>query len=286
VGPTIQQDLYSIVLRFRALSFAFSTDISKMYIQISVHRLDTPLQRILWRSSPDQAIKVYELTTVTYGTSCAPFLATRCLHQLASDEKEQFPMAAEVLQRDFYVDDLITAAPTLEEALQLKRDLIVLLDKGGFPLRKFSANHTGLLEAVPADFREIKCPISLDSSDSVKTLGLLWNPASDQFLICGPSIPTSFLASSKNVATKRVVASIVASTFDPLGLISPIIINYKVFLQQLWLSMLTWDDQLPEDLQAKWSHLLEHLHQINDLRIHRLVIPHDKPQNIPASWFL
>jgi hypothetical protein len=82
-----------------------------------------------------------------------------------------------------------------------------------------------------------------------------------------------------------VVASIVASTFDPLGLISPVIINYKVFLQQLWLSRLSCDEQLPEDLQAKWSHLLEYLHHMNYLRIHRLVIPHDKHQNIQLHGF-
>jgi hypothetical protein len=31
VGPTIQRDLYSIVLRFRTYQFAFTADIAKMY---------------------------------------------------------------------------------------------------------------------------------------------------------------------------------------------------------------------------------------------------------------
>ena len=40
-----------------------------------------------------------------------------------------------ILKRDFYVDDLLAGAQTLEEALLLRNELIRLLDKGGFSLR-------------------------------------------------------------------------------------------------------------------------------------------------------
>jgi hypothetical protein len=36
--------------------------------------------------------------------------------------------------------------------------------------------------------------------------------------------------------------------FDPLGLISPVIVVHKIFLQQLWMHMLDWDEQLPSAL--------------------------------------
>lgn len=67
----------------------------------------------------------------------------------------------------------------------------------------------------------------------------------DQFLINSSS---GHVYSPKEEVTKQAV---VALTFDLLGLISPIIITYKVFLQQLWLSGLGWDDQLREDLLSK-----------------------------------
>jgi GrpB-like predicted nucleotidyltransferase (UPF0157 family) len=44
VCPSIQQDLYSIVLRFRMHPVAFTADICKMYRQINIHQLNTPLQ--------------------------------------------------------------------------------------------------------------------------------------------------------------------------------------------------------------------------------------------------
>jgi hypothetical protein len=61
------------------------------------------LQRILWRYSTEDPIEEYRLTTVTYGTASAPFLATRCLKKLADDIQRQYPKAAEVLNNDFYV---------------------------------------------------------------------------------------------------------------------------------------------------------------------------------------
>ena len=44
VGPTIQQDLYSIVLRFRTYQIAFTTHIAKMHCQLRIHEDDRKLQ--------------------------------------------------------------------------------------------------------------------------------------------------------------------------------------------------------------------------------------------------
>ncbi|GFY20106.1 uncharacterized protein TNCV_2147991 [Trichonephila clavipes] len=53
---------------------------------------------------------LYKLNTVTYGTTCAPYLATRTIQQLARDEGEHYPLAASVTIRDIYMDDILTAA--------------------------------------------------------------------------------------------------------------------------------------------------------------------------------
>jgi len=106
-GPTVQQDLYSIVLRFRTHQVYFTADIAKMYRQINVHPQDRDLQRILWRYSSDEPNQEYNFTTVTYGNSSAPYLATRCLKKLADDNKFQHTRAAHMQSNDSYVDDLI-----------------------------------------------------------------------------------------------------------------------------------------------------------------------------------
>lgn len=44
VGPTLQQDIFSIIVRFRTHQYALTTDIEKMYRQILVDEWDTPYQ--------------------------------------------------------------------------------------------------------------------------------------------------------------------------------------------------------------------------------------------------
>jgi hypothetical protein len=79
VGPTVQDELYAIVVRFRTHKIVMTADIAKMYPQVAMHPADMDLQRILWRYSQDEPIQCYKLTTVTYETASAPYLATRCL---------------------------------------------------------------------------------------------------------------------------------------------------------------------------------------------------------------
>ncbi|GFV09866.1 integrase catalytic domain-containing protein [Trichonephila clavipes] len=50
-----------------------------MYRQILVDPNQRDLQRIMWKTSADAPVKTYKLSTVTYGTVSAPFLATRTL---------------------------------------------------------------------------------------------------------------------------------------------------------------------------------------------------------------
>ncbi|XP_025830880.1 uncharacterized protein LOC112904616 [Agrilus planipennis] len=79
VDPTVQDDLFSILLRFRKHRYVLSGDIAKMYRQVLVPPDDRRYQRILWRRTPSCPIKHYVLNTMTYGTASAPYLATRCM---------------------------------------------------------------------------------------------------------------------------------------------------------------------------------------------------------------
>ena len=170
VDPTIQQDLISTVLRFRMHVYAMTADISKMYRQIRGHPEDYDLQRILWRRSNDEPLKQYQLVTVTYGTAPALFLATRCLKQLANEEVLSYPLAAEVISRDMYVDDLVTGSDNLSEARRLQEVIIHIMGKGGFALHKWCANHADLLEGIPEQLRESEVFCNFKNNEGIKTL--------------------------------------------------------------------------------------------------------------------
>ena len=95
----------------------------KMFRQIKVYPDDTDWQRILWRNSPEEALKEYRLVTMTYGTSSAPFLSTRVMNQLATDERVNYLLALYATLNNFYVDDLLSGAATKEEAIKLISEL-------------------------------------------------------------------------------------------------------------------------------------------------------------------
>ncbi|XP_043263452.1 uncharacterized protein LOC122403788 [Colletes gigas] len=260
VGPTVQDDLFSIVVRFRKHKFVLSADVEKMYRQVLVRPEDRKYQCILWRSCVDGPINTYELNTVTYGTSSAPFLATRVLHQIGLECADQSPLASRAIIYDFYVDDLLTGCETVRETQALKKQLTQVLGQAGFQLRKWASNKPEILHDRSSIEKEIKPP----EGDS-KTLGLIWLSEPDElrFSVREP-IYTRI--------TKRTILSEIAQVFDPLGLVGPVITRAKILMQTLWQLQLGWDESVDQDLHAQWSRFRTELNQVKTLEIPRRVI--------------
>ncbi|XP_029659414.1 uncharacterized protein LOC115233245 [Formica exsecta] len=240
VGPTVQEDLFSILIRFRIHPYIISADIEKMYKQVLVtpeQVLVTPeqrsLQRIIWRSNDKDPISTFEFNTLTYGTASAPFLATRCLVELANEVKNQLPKIAEIIRKDFYVDDLLTGARTIEEATDVRRKISHVLKTASFKLRKWTSNEPAIVQDVPVKDQN-RNSIDFKSEGQLKTLGTTWQAFSDKLTFTIREL-------NQTKITKRQVLTETAQIFDPLGLLSPCIIIAKILLQELWLHRLAWE---------------------------------------------
>ncbi|XP_054259368.1 uncharacterized protein LOC128984109 [Macrosteles quadrilineatus] len=229
-----------------------------MYRQIQVHPDDQKFQLILWRDDPSKEISTFQLTTVTYGMNSSPYLAIKTLMQLAEDEGDAFPQASHSLRHHTYVDDIITGADSVEAALELQDQLIQLLHRGGFELRKWASNSSALLEKFPSEHLETPSFLQDAQLPQYSILGLHWSPEEDCF--CYAFNPPS------EKLTKRSVLSFIAKLYDPCGFLSPLIMVAKCFMQLLWTQGLDWDDPLPSDLAHKWhvftSNTKDHLGQI------------------------
>ncbi|XP_058840907.1 uncharacterized protein LOC131696380 [Topomyia yanbarensis] len=232
VGPVIQDDLRSIVLRCRTRQIMLVSDVEKMFRQINLRPEDRPLQCILWRAAPGEEVEVYELNTVTYGTKPAPFLATRTLKQLATEEEGRFPLAARAVNEDTYMDDVITGSNDVETALEMRFQLDKMMSRGGFKLRKWASNCSKVLDDISPEDLAIRDSeeVSLDPTASVKTLDLTWLPKPDvlRFQFNIPELEEDTKLS------KRQILSVIATLFDPLGLLGAAITTAKIFMQRLW----------------------------------------------------
>ncbi|XP_055387124.1 uncharacterized protein LOC129615784 [Condylostylus longicornis] len=263
-GPVIQDDLSTLLLRFRKYKIAFTADLEKMYRQIRIAPQHADYQRVVWRDSPSQSIRDYKLTTVTFGTKSAPFLATGVLKQLAIDKKVNYPIASRITLDSFYVDDLLSGADSIEKALEMQKQLLNMMASGGFSLRKWSSNAAELLEALPQEHREINWPLKIEEAETVKTLGIQWDPANDQF-----SYKISLLENDSRKWTKRTILSEVSKLFDPLGWLAPCIIIAKIMIQKLWLLGSGWDDEIERSLHDEWQIYRKTLVHLEALRINR-----------------
>ncbi|XP_017794319.1 PREDICTED: uncharacterized protein LOC108575898 [Habropoda laboriosa] len=262
VGPTVQSDLFEILIRFRKHRLVLSADIAKMYRQVLVHPENRRFQRILWRANTNDSIHTFELNTVTYGTASAPFLATRVLRQIGLDHAQSFPTASRTIVNDFYVDDLLTGCETISEAIELRRDLTRILEQAGFSLIKWASNNSNALESL----NSVQGAVEIKEADQdTKTLGLLWIADADELHY---SIRDHHL---KRI-TKRSILSEIAQIFDPLGLIGPVVTRAKLFMQNLWQLRVNWDETLPQDLHTQWSTFREQLQSITSIIIPRRVI--------------
>lgn len=219
---------------------------------------------------------------MTYGTTAAAFLALRILQQLALDEGASFPLAVSVIQRQTYVDDCIFGADDLEFTQQTRNQLILLLSKGGFRLRKWASNCPALLNNLdPAD-HGLAGRKNLHDNEPIKIFGILWNPEEDLF---------KFNVSNSNpiAKTKHEILSIILKFFDPFGWVAPVTVVAKLFLQRLWLIKCSWDDNIPAEISKEWERLQNMLPLLEQIIIPRWTSYHhtcDKVESFTDSPML
>lgn len=264
VGAKQQPDLMDVLIKWRKHQIVFKADVAKMYRQIQLSEQDQRYHTILWRNSPKEKLEEYQLTTVTFGTTSAPFLASRTLKHLAELNKDKYPIATEIITNDFYVDDLISGSETLEGAIKAKEELIASLQEGKFTLRKWSSNSQELLDSLPIELTE-KSLQSFSSEEWTKALGLQWNPRTDQF-----NFEVNWLLDDKKL-TKRKFLSEASKLFDPLGWLAPVVINAKIWMQQIWLSDISWDIEVPEPIRIKWQQFRKELPMLKEIKIDRWI---------------
>ena len=224
-----------------------SADIEAMFNQVAVPEEDQSVLRFVWRPTPEDRVDVYQYVRHIFGAKCSPTCSNYALRRTAQDNKDSFPLEAEVVERNFYMDDLSKSVPSLLEAYSLQVGLVNLLSLGGFRLTKWISNDKHLLNAIPVEERaqSVRTIGEEGTLPAERALGVIWDVQKDVFL---------FKIKPKELAdTRRNVISLTASIFDPIGFLAPFIVLAKIFLRSLWKLRQGWDEKIPEEFQQKWS---------------------------------
>ncbi|GFU25809.1 integrase catalytic domain-containing protein [Nephila pilipes] len=101
-----------------------------------------------------------------------------------------------------------------------------------------------------------------NNSESIKTLYLRWNPREDNLNFFFFTISLG-----SNKITKCNVLAEIAGMFDPLGLLGPVIVQAKIFLQKLWLLKIEYDQEFPPKERKMWERFRGVLPKHKNLKI-------------------
>ena len=197
-----------------------------MYRAIELLHADRNLHRFVWRGNPGDNLKDYRMTRVTFGVSSSSFIANMCIKRNAADFAHKYPLAAKIVNDSFYVDDCLTGADSVEEGIEIHRQLQGLLSEAKFLLRKWNSSSPAVLEAIPGELRDTQTSLTISDTDDLytKTLGIEWYSVMDHFrLDVSNHLPTNGL-------TKRTLVSDIAKTYDVLGWFAPAIIKVQILL--------------------------------------------------------
>ena len=271
-GPCLLNDLTGMLLRFRLPKIAIVSDIEKAFLQVGLNRKDRDATRFLWlkdtsKLTVENNIQVLRFTRIPFGLVCSPYLLAATINY----HLEKNPSSTcELIRNNIYVDNVVVGVDDVREAIKLYQQAKAIFGKASMNLREWISNSNDFNRFVPvAD--QAQGPV-------VNVLGLAWCVVDDHFAIKAK-------VNTLSKFTKRTTLQQLASVFDPLGLLAPILIKGKIIYQDTWKGDHNWDDPLPCDLEDRWKSFEHELKGALCVRFKRMVQP-DKSQPIDLLCFV
>ncbi|XP_067047620.1 uncharacterized protein [Acropora muricata] len=310
VGPNLIPQLFDVLVKFRSDPIALTADIEKAFLMVSMNEASKDMLRFLWFKNPSEITpEVIQLRfcRLVFGLRPSPaILGSTIRHHLDSCEKlnPELGDVINLLRERLYVDDFLGGADSTEKAREIYKNSKDIMSKGGFNLRKWNSNSEEVIDMINSaeKSRETFTPKSVDFTQDdesfaksmvgpavnqdgkfVKVLGVNWNTKADEFLF---NFTELVKFANTLPVTKRSLLKISAKVFDPLGFLSPYVIQLKCMFQELCAEKIDWDQELHGNWLSKWTSFLSELESLNKVRIPRCYfITTSKPNSVQLRAF-
>ena len=259
-GPKLTCDLFDILIRFRQFKNAVMADIRHMYNQVKIPRKDRDSFRFLWHNSNGDLIH-YRMTCFIFGGIFCASGSSYALQETAKLASSQH--VKDAILGNFYVDDIAYSSNNMDEAKDTITEIKKVLAQRSFYLTKFVATDPEILTDIePQDHLS-----SLDREiqfHSDKALGLGWDVKTDNLYI---------IHNLQHASTRSELLSSLATVFDPLGLMAPLMIRGKLIFQETTRMKLGWKSALPTDIKHEWNSWTDMIGNLNRIQVSRCLIP-------------
>ena len=171
-GPNIMNVLTEVLMKFRIHKIGLMTDIKAFFHNVRVHPEDADTFRYMWFTdkSMREAVIMLFLAHI-FGSVSSSLVTSYVLRYHATQMRPKYPENVyQMLMNAFYVDDGSGGADSVDEALQLKQNLIAAMKEGGFTLSKWKSNAIELMDDDP----NVAIDLSAKLEEPTKVQGVQW----------------------------------------------------------------------------------------------------------------
>ena len=232
---------------------------------------------------------MYRFARVAFGVSSSPFLlnATIRHHLSSADIPREF---AERILKSLYVDDFVSGDDSDNSVLEMYENLKSSFKNGGFNMRKWVSNSKVLQERIEQSesrphqvsssfvkehpIQEVDETYSSSlfetaknsTTSKLKVLGVGWDREKVFLLL---DLTSSLETDNTCLVTKRVILGAISKLYDPLGLLSPVIIPLKIIFQSICKTGVGWDDPVDSFIHEQWLKLVQDAKQVGVVQLKR-----------------
>ena len=145
-------NLAGVLLRFRLGKIAVTSDIEKMFYSIKVSEADSNFLRFFWYTDNNLNLEPvqFRLTVHVFGAKSSPSCANFALKQCIDKDESEGDAGCPGIFESFYVDDLMLATDSEDNAISLVNQAQSVLSNNGFNLTGFASNSRNVTKSYSA----------------------------------------------------------------------------------------------------------------------------------------
>ena len=183
-----------------------------------------------------------------FGAKSSPTCVNYALQQVGRDSRDDNRMVANLINRNFYLDNFLKSLASREEAVEVYKCLRNSLADGGFQLTNWICNSKKVMEEIPPEDRSGALSKTLEAKQS-------WDsPRYGKRSTCQ--------SHSENCS--------ISSMFDPLGLFSTFTMKMILLLKGIWKRHgQSWDGELSQEYEIAFKDWVSELNHMNEMAIER-----------------
>ena len=211
-GHPLQPHLCTCVVRARLMLNLVLADIQKAFLGMEKH---------------------LRFTRVPFGAEASPFVLGATLQHHLGNQPSEYQDTVDALKKNTYEDNLMHGGEDLNSLVKFKDESSLILESGEFSVHKWESN----VESLE----------SKDMSNPTKFVGHMWDKREETREITVPDYPED-----EPVTMKRSILSHLGSIYDPLGIISPTLVEGKRIYRNVCDETKCWNAEVSPQLIYQW----------------------------------